>query len=575
MALSGVVTAHLRYELDSALKGARIAKIAQPERDELLLTLNTSSEKYLLVISANASLPKIHFTKQNKIAPMTAPSFCMALRKHIGNGRILSVSQPSLERILKFEIEHLDEMGDLGRKYLIVELMGKHSNIILTDADGRILDAIKHISSNISSLREVLPGREYFIPDELQKADPFSATFESFCSIFEKDVPASQLLSGSYAGISFAESYELCDKAGLDPDVPCTKDKSSELYNAFSELLAHIRSAQFSPCIYYRNGEPEDFSSFTLSHLGKYECVPCDSASEMIETFYYERDIYGRIRSKSADLRHITDTALSRESKKLDLQQRQLADTKKRDKYRIYGDLLRTFAGSISSGASEAKLSNYYDEGKEITIPLDPDLSVQDNANRYFERYAKLKRTYTALSEQIIITEAAVEHLQSIKASLDTARTESDLSQIRQELSEYGYIKKTQGNKKEQVKSHPYHYISSDGYDMYVGRNNYQNEEVTFSIADSDDWWFHVKGAPGSHVIVKCKGSELPDRTFEEAASLAAHYSSISGGDKIEVDYTLRKNLKKPPAGWPGLVIYHTNYSLITGSDISNIRQID
>ncbi|MBQ0026055.1 MAG: NFACT family protein, partial [Lachnospiraceae bacterium] len=363
--------------------------------------------------------------------------------------------------------------------------------------------------------------------------------------------------------------------AGIDPDIPCPKDKLPGLYNAFSDLLANIKSACFTPCIYYKDGEPEDFSSFALSHLAAYTCVPFKSASEMIETFYYERDIYGRIRSKSADLRHITDTALARESKKLDLQQRQMTDTEKRDKYRIYGDLLRTFSGSITSGSSEAKLSNYYDDGKEITIPLDPDLSVQDNANRYFERYAKLKRTYAALSEQIKVTEAAVEHLQSIKASLDTARTESDLSQIRQELSEYGYIKKTQSKKKEQIKSRPYHFVSSDGYDMYVGRNNYQNEEVTFSIADSNDWWFHVKGAPGSHVIVKCNGSELPDKTFEEAASLAAHFSSVTGGDKIEVDYTLRKNLKKPPAGWPGLVIYHTNYSLITGSDIKGLRQID
>ena len=575
MAFDGIVIANLVKDLNDKIVSGRISKIAQPEKDELLLTIKGNRENFRLLISANASLPLLYFTETNKPSPLTAPNFCMLLRKHIANGRIVSVSQPGLERIVRIEIEHLDEMGDLKRKFLIVELMGKHSNIIFCDDENKILDSIKHISAQVSSVREVLPGREYFIPHAGEKKDPLTITEEEFKELIGKTPQnLSKALYTDLTGLSPTVSAELCHLASLDGDISAKDFSDSELthlYHAFTWIMDDVRQGNFTPNIIYQKEKPVEFASIPLSMFsgGDYRSVSFPSISALLERYYAERNTVSRIHQKSTDLRKILTNSLERSYKKRDLQQKQIKDTEKREKFRIYGELLNTYGYGIQEGEKSFRCLNYYNN-TEITIPLDPTLSAQENAVRYFDKYNKQKRTFEATSRQLEQTEAEIEHLESISTFLDIARKEEDLAQIKEELTEYGYIKRhfSGGKKQKKAVSRPFHYLSSDGFHIYVGKNNYQNEELTFKLASGNDWWFHAKGIPGSHVIVKTEGKELPDRVFEEAGALAAYYSRGRGQDKVEIDYIQKKNLKKVPGAAPGFVVYHTNYSLVAAPEI-------
>lgn len=337
--------------------------------------------------------------------------------------------------------------------------------------------------------------------------------------------------------------------------------------------MDRIREGIFSPCIYYRGNEPQEFSAVPLTHLTDCECRPFDTISQVLSSYYAVKNRITRIRQKSSDLRHVVQTALERNRKKFDLQTKQLKGTEKRDRYKVYGELLHTYGYSLEPGAKELTALNYY-TNEMITIPLDETKTPQENAKRYFEKYNKQKRTFEALSELIKETQDEVRYLESVSSALDFARTEDDLAQIKEELSESGYVRRKFSKKKVKFKSVPLHYLSSDGYDMYVGKNNLQNEELTFSFANGNDWWFHAKQVPGSHVIVKSQGVEMPDRVFEEAGKLAAHYSKNAGSKKVEVDYIEKKHIKKVKGQKPGFVIYHTNYSLIADTDISMLKEI-
>ena len=574
MAFDGIVVADLVHEFRNELIGGRIARIAQPETDELLLTIKTTDGQRRLLISADASLPLIYLTDANKPAPMTAPNFCMLLRKHIGGGRIIDIRQPKLERIIHFTIEHLDELGDLCRKELIVEIMGKHSNIIFCTSDGKIIDSIKHVSAQMSSVREVLPGREYFIPDTMHKADPLTVDADTFTGLLkEKPMPVSKAVYTSFTGISPVTAEEICHLAGLDSALPAkeySEDILFHLYTQFTIYLSAIKEGRFTPAIYYDGREPKEFAALPLTHFDGYECREYTSISEVLSTFYSTRSLLTRIRQKSADLRHIVQTALERNRKKYDLQLRQLKDTENREKFRIYGELINTYGYNVEEGARKLDALNYY-TNEMVSIPLDPTKTPQENAQRYFAKYNKQKRTFGALSELSKETLEDINYLESVQTALDIALTEEDLAQIREELAGAGYIRRRFTKKKIRIKNEPLHYISSDGYHIYVGKNNLQNEELTFHFASGNDWWFHAKQAPGSHVIVKSNGDELPDRTFEEAGRLAAYYSSMRGSDKVEIDYVQKKHVKKPNGARPGFVVYYTNYSLVIDSDISGI----
>ena len=582
MALDGIAIACMAKEIRERLTGGKITRIAQPETDALMLTIKNQKDTWKLFVSAGASLPLVYFTETNKPNPMTAPNFCMLLRKHIGGGRITGVSQPGLERILIFEIEHLNELGDVCKKKLIAEFMGKHSNLIFCQEDGTIIDSIKHIPASVSSVREVLPGRPWFIPDTMNKQDPLTVSEAVFSQVLsEKPMPLGKALYTGFTGLSPVMAEEICYTASLDSSLSANALSEMEtvhLYHIFSQFMDDVKTGSFSPCIAYDGTLPVEFSALPLSHLTSYEKKPYSDMSTVLESYYASREAMTRIRQKSAELRHTVQTALERNRKKYDLQLRQLKDTEKRDKFRVYGELINAYGYGLEPGAKTLEALNYY-TNETIKIPLDDTMTPQENAKRYFDKYGKLKRTCEALTELTRETKEEIDYLESVSASLDIARNEEDLTQIKEELRESGFVRKRNPrDKKPKITSVPFHYVSSDGYQIYVGKNNLQNEELTFKFASGNDLWFHAKGIPGSHVIVKTDGKtvdQLPDRLFEEAAALAAWYSRGRGNDKVEIDYVEKKQVKKVAGAKPGFVIYHTNYSMIAEPSLEGVREVE
>lgn len=582
MAFDGITTANIVKELNDTLSGGGISRIIQPEKDELLITVKNRREQYLLLLSASASLPLLYLTDQKKEAPASAPNFCMLLRKHLQGGRIQSVTQPSLERIVVFSVLHRDELGDLREKRLIFELMGKYSNIIFTDDRDTILDSIRRVPSTVSSLREVLPGRTYFLPESLRKEDPLRADADTFSEKMSGAAGSlAQALVGTWAGISPAAAEEYLFRAELDARkgwADLSGPERDRLAETFLASMEEIRSGIFYPCIIREGDIPREFGSlrFRMYEHEPFTAEQCGSASEMIVQYWGAKEKVSRMRQKSADLRHAAQVALDRTCKKAAIQEKQMKSTEKRDKYRIYGEMLNTYGYSVPEGAKELTCTNYYTD-EPVTVPLDPSLSPSENAQKYFARYNKLKRTAEAVAVQLAETESDREQLEAILTAVSQAESESDLREIRREMADFGFIsrrgEKKKGARKE-AKSAPYAYRSSDGFEILVGKNNYQNEELSFKISSPSDWWFHAKGLPGSHVIVRSRGQEVPDRTFEEAGALAAYYSASRGAPKVEIDYTLRRNLRKKNGGKPGFVIYHTNYSLMASPDISGLERL-
>ena len=585
MAFDGITTAALTAELNKRLAGGRISKIAQPENDELQITVNTAEGNLKLLLSADPSLPLVYITEQSKKSPLNAPNFCMVLRKRIQGGRIISVTQPGLERAIRIDAEHLDEMGDVKRVSLVTEIMGKHSNIILTEDDGgteRIVDSIKHVSAVVSSVREVLPGREYFIPNTQDKSDLLSSSEEQIRDIIGKyPGPVFKGIYTSFTGLSPLAAHELAFRAGVDGDASVSSLSDDEMQRLELQLTAltdMIKKGDFSPCIAYVNDKPEEYEAFRLTMYGGSDdrIVDIPSISEVLERFYGEKQQFVRMNQRSSDLKRVVRTLIERDSHTLDEQLQQLKKTEGRDKYRIWGELLNAFGYSAQPGDKQITVDNYYTNEKE-TIPLDPTISAQENAVKYFDRYTKLKRTAEALAVQTENVKERLEHLESVLASIGIAESEEDLAWIRRELSEAGYIREHYvKGKPVKLKGEPYHYISSDGYDIYVGRNNIQNDQLTFKFAVGADWWFHAKKIPGSHVVLKVKeaGEELPDRAFEEAAALAAYYSAGREQSKVDIDYVMKKEVKKPSGAKPGFVVYYTNYSMTIAPDISSLREV-
>lgn len=543
MAYDGVVVAATVSELKQKILNGSISKVAQPEKDELLFTLKVNRKPVYLRLSANASVPFVCLEMENTLSPVTAPGFCMALRKHIGGGRILKVEQaPGLERIIIFTIEHMDEMGDRGEKKLVCELMGRHSNIILLGKNDIIIDSIKHVSALTSSLREVLPGRKYFIPET------------------------------THRGLGKVMDEEIAFRAGVDTRIPydeLTGEERKRLEQERERLISDAEKEVFQPNIVYENKRPVEFAAVRLRSLegGAFAARYFDSMSEVVRTFFENKAVESRIRAKSEDIRLTLKNLIERNARKLELQEKQLADTEKKEKFRLWGELLNAFGYGQEAGQTELRCPNYYDNDAEVVIPLEKDLTPLQNAKKYFDRYQKLKRTREALDRQAAETASALYQLESILGALSLCENEADLRSIRGEMAEAGFIRRheiTERVRKEEKKSAPMHFVSSDGLDIYVGRNNEQNEELDFQLAGPDDWWFHAKKIPGSHVIVKTGSGELPDRTCMEAASLAAGYSRAGkDGGRIEVDYVRRKELKKVPGAPKGFVVYHTNYSII------------
>ena len=583
MAFDGILVRALRNELRETLADARVQKIAQPEKEALLLTFKTMKGNTRLLMSGSASLPFLYLTDENRPSPQTAPGFTMLLRKHIGSGRLLDVSQPGLERVLDFLFEAPDEMGDITQKHLVIELMGKYSNIILTDEDHLILDAIRRVPPTVSSVRTVLPGKPWFIPETQNKKDLLSESPEAFLSSLTDTDRLPETISGHYTGVSQQSAEEFVHESGFDGSryvSSLSAEEKERVTGAVMGFRAQILDGRFSPAAAYKKGVPAAFSAMGLpSYEGLEDAgitvVHFDSPSALLRKYLSEKNDAVNMRQRSADLRKVVQTLIDRSSRKLDLQLRQMKDTEKREKLKLYGELLNAWSFSLPTGEKSVKAQNYY-TGEEIEIPTDPDLSIADNAKKYFDRYGKLKRTAQALSELIPETEAELSHLQDILLSIDQCTDQNTLLEIREEMAGQGYVKRNAGKnqRKGKIVSEPYRFRSSDGFEILVGKNNLQNDRLTMRIAENADIFMHAKKMPGSHVIIRTGGKEVPDRTYEEAGALAAYFSSGRDAEKVEIDYVRKKEVKKPAGAKPGYVVYYTNYSLIASPDISGIERI-
>ncbi len=577
MALDAIMVRALAKEIEKAIVGGRIDKIHQPERDEIVLGIRTFTENYKLLLCANSTYPRMHFTNTSKQNPKTAPLFCMLLRKHLGSGKIVSVKQVDFERIIEIEIESYDELGDLTLKKLIIEIMGRHSNIILA-IGGKIIDSIKHIDFTVSSVRQVLPGLFYSYPPARDTV-PLDKTGETLnIDISQKGELLQKSVLSSVAGISPLTSREIVYSAFKRTDIRNEEiSGTKEVLNEILKLRDKVLKNDFTPTLITDSftGKLIDFSAIPINQYeqgAKTEIL--GSLSEVIDRFYSKKDASERMRQKSYDLVKLLTTHRERAAKKQGILLSTLKDAKNKDKYKVYGELLCANLYRISDTDTEIEVENYYDENlPTVKIPLDVKLSPSDNAQKYFKKYQKLKNAETEAQKQLKENEAALEYLESTLVLVQNAETESDLNAIRTELSEQQYLKRIvkKKNQKLQNTSKPMHFVSSDGFDIYVGKNNTQNDYLTLKFANSNDLWFHTKNIHGSHVIIKFGlDKDAPETTLREAAELAAYYSKARESSQVPVDYTAVKNVKKPNGAKPGMVIYdHYNTVYVTPKKIS------
>ncbi len=564
MALDAVAIRAVTGEL-GCLVGGRVDKIYQPERDEIVIHIRTREETYRLVISASTAHPRIHLTNSAKKNPATAPLFCMLLRKHIGGGRITAVEQPDFERMVRITIESYTELGELTEKQLTAEIMGRYSNIILIGADGRIIDSIKRIDDTVSSVRRILPGEEYTMPPAQDKTAliDFDVSSEIDLSL---PIKAEKAIMASIAGISPLLAREIIYEVFRTTDVIASEintNRAAGIKLAAVRLADAVRNNKFEPCLITDKNSKKtmDFSAVAINQyesLAKVERY--DSINRLVDEFYIKRDRSERLRQKSADLTRLISANIERLSKKINVLKQTLSAAQDCDAFKTYGDLITANIYRLDSRMTEAELENFYDEEcPVIKIKLDPSLSPPQNAQRYYKRYAKSKTAQREAARQLETSRAELAYMESTLAMTEQAETIEDISAIRAELAREGYIKrqtKRVKNRKEE-ESKPLHFVSEDGFDIYVGRNNTQNDYLTLKFANSGDLWFHTKDIHGSHTIIKLgTNKDVPPRTIKEAAQLAAYYSKARESSQVPVDYTAVKNVRKPSGAKPGMVIY-------------------
>lgn len=586
MAFDGITVSAIKAEIEDKILGGRIDKVYQPEKDEIILGIRSMGQAYKLLLTSNASNPKFHFTQTNPSNPMTPPLFCMVMRKHLQSGKIIKIEQPDFDRILNIYVESLNELGDYSVKKLVLEIMGRHSNIILTDENNTILDCIKHIGHDTSSVREVLPGREYTLPPSQGKINTLELDNNNFNEVLENN-PSFEIQSviyKNYTGISPIAASEICYRANVNGSTPVealTDIQKEIVFNKFAELVEDIKANRFYPeSITNEKGKTIDFSPIEMTQFNGLEIKKYTSISELIESFYANRDFAYRIGQKTQDLRKLITQNIERCIRKKDIQMQTLRSIKNRDELRLKGELLTANIYSIKKGMTTVELPNYYSENQElVAIELDSNKAPSENAQKYYKAYNKAKRTFEALKDQIKSNDEELAYLESVLTSVNNCTDEQDVKEIRRELREEGYVKKVK-NQKDKSKKHsvPLHFISQDGFDIYVGKNNIQNDELTLKFARPRDIWMHTKNIPGSHVIIVANGQTIPDTTLNEGAMLSAFYSKAKNSSKVPVDYTEKKNVKKPNGSKPGFVIYETNktaYITTSEEEIKKIRRGD
>lgn len=567
MSLDGTVVKNLVYEINNRVIDGRIDKIYQNNND-LLINIRAKGQRERLFISISGS-PRMYFSDEIFDSPQNPPAFCMLLRKHLENNQILEVSQYKMDRIIKILVKSRDELGEYSKKALIIELMGKHSNVMLIDDDSKkIIDSLKRINFNLSSVREILPGLTYNPEDISEGLDPCQVdSISDLIKDSRENLNIKSFFLKNFTGISPQMCSEIEYRSNIDFKrnlSSLSEDEIIELDKIFSEIFEIIRENNFIPIKIYREDLFKDFYSIDLESLNDKEKIKVESISSLLEEFYNSKFLRDSLGSKSKDLKKLVKKNIEKLNRKLSNQANELNVALNREKFKVYADLISSNFYKIEKGADSVTVENFYDEMKEIKIPLDPTLDGPSNAAKYYKKYSKLKNAASFLTEQIEIGKSEISYLESILLNIDFAERPDEIDELYEEMEKEGYLKKKKKNNKKKKDSDE-NYITvktEDGFDIYIGKNNRQNDYLTHKKAKKNDLWFHVKDAPGSHVILKNDNRDFTNNSLLTAAKLAAKYSSLSKSQNIPVDYTFKMYVKRHPAKKPGLVTY-TNYKTI------------
>lgn len=563
MPLDGITLGFMADELSRELVGGRIDRVTQPERDELILTIRNNGKNMLLLLSASAGCARAHLTAQKKTGTLEPPALCMLMRKHVTGGRVAAIRQVSSDRILEIEIEHYDELGDRATKKLICEFMGKHSNIIFVGSDGRIIDSARRVSEAMSSVREVLPGLRYEDPPEHGKI-PFDALSADrlYGEMAAQGGPLWKVLARTISGLSTQFARELAFRATGSDDAHLEECDLNAVCQAVESVLATLKDAPSPRVLRNADGGAVDFSAFPYLSKPSLEVELFPTLSEAMDSFYRTRDIAERIQQKSAAIHRVLKTNIERCERKLALQQEALLGSQRMEEYRIKGELLTANLYLAKKGAKAVELPNYYEEGMPmLLVELDEKLSPGQNAQKYFKLYQKARNAQVLAAEQIEKTSAELAYLEGQMDNLGKCAEESELFELREELEKFGYVKanKNRRQMKQLPPSKPMKFELSSGRIVLIGKNNLQNDKLTFT-AQPNEIWLHAKDMPGSHVIIV--GDDPSDEDIFEAAKLAAAYSKGANSSQVPVDYTQRKYVRKPSGAKPGFVIYTHQHTL-------------
>lgn len=572
MPLDALCLTAVAGEVRAAVQGGKIDKIYQPARDEVVLYIRGPAGNVRLLLSANPGHPRAHLTERNRENPEQPPMFCMLLRKHLQGARILELNQPPLERILDFRLETLDELGDRVERRLVLEAMGRSANLLLLDGEGRIVDCTRRVDGDLArGQRQLLPGLFYRQPPAVDKLNPFTLSLEELRLVLSNPLGKAwdKLLLDSFTGLSPLVARELAFRAG---------DDSEKLAAEMEKLGEAVEENHFTPYLLVREGKPVDFTFLPVLQYGpETESVPRESFSALLDDFFSDRESAERVRQRGQDLVKSVTSARDRTARKLGNQARELEATKNRERLRELGDILTSNLHLMEKGMSTFRTMDFYDpEGGEVDIPLDPLLTPQQNAAKYYKEYNKAKTAEEMLTIQIEKGEKELEYLNSVLENIALAEGEKDLQEIRQELTETGYLRrpKTAAKRAKRVSGKPMEFRSSSGLRISVGKNNSQNDLLTTKLAYKSDIWLHTQKIHGSHVILWLEGGEADARSLTEAAQLAAYFSQARDGSKVPVDYTPVKYVKKPAGARPGMVVYTTYQTAVVEPDAELAKKL-
>ena len=563
MALDGITLSMLKNELAENLVGARVDKIHQPSKEELIMSLRYNGGSKKLLVSASASAPRVHFTEAPVDNPKAPPMFCMLMRKYISGAKLIGIEQFGLERILHFSFSTYNELGDPVVLKLAVETMGRHSNIILIGSDGKIIDSIKRVTADMSSVRQVMPGMTYVFPPSQDKMNTLDLDYMAFIARLKegRDIPLSKALMEVLDGVSPIVCREFSEYATKGNDTTArelSNDECESLVYIIDKTASAVKNGACAPYIIEdESGKPIDFTFMEVKQYGT-TAVPklCESFSSMLDRFYSERSGADRMKQRSGDLFRFVMNLCDRLSRKLDVQSQELARSAERDTLRVKGELIHANLRNIEKGMTSVILENYYDNNNPIEVKLDPRLSPNQNAQHYFSEYRKADTAEKMLKKFIEKGEAELSYIESVFDLLSRARTEDEVLMLREELAEQGYIKRSRQKNQKPVKLSPKEYVSTDGFRILCGRNNLQNDKLTFKDSRKNDIWLHTQKIHGSHTVIVTEGREVPSSTIEQAAIIAAYNSKGRDSSLVPVDYTEIRNVKKPSGAAPGKAVY-------------------